>query len=60
VSNDVRELEAKKLNLRKRIAELRAELEPLAAKTDALREKIQYCELDLTSIYDLLREAQRQ
>jgi chromosome segregation ATPase len=59
VSNDVRELEAKKLNLRKRIAELRVELEPLAAKTDALREQIQHCELDLTSIYDLLREAQR-
>ena len=51
------ELEAKRLNLRKRIAELRAEFEPLAAKTEALREQIQHAELDLTSVYDLLRTA---
>jgi uncharacterized coiled-coil DUF342 family protein len=60
VSKDVKELEAKRQALRKRIAQLREELAPLAAKTDSLREQIQYAELDLTTVYDLLREAQRQ
>jgi hypothetical protein len=59
VSNDVKELEAKRQALRQRIAQLRSELAPLAAKTQAKREEITHAELDLTSIYDLLREAQK-
>ena len=55
----LKELEARRPSLRQRIAQLREELAPLAAKTDNLREQITHCELDLTTVHELLREAQR-
>ena len=57
--SNVKELEAQRLTLRKRIAALREELAPLAAKTDALREQISFLELDFTSVLDAIREAQK-
>jgi predicted nucleic acid-binding Zn-ribbon protein len=57
VSNDLKELTQNKEAIRKRLAQLREELAPLAAKTDALREQISFLELDFSSALDALREA---
>jgi hypothetical protein len=54
VSN-LKELESKRLAIRKRISELREEL----TKFDALREELYNLELDFTSVLDEIREAQK-
>ena len=59
MSNNVKELEAQRLSIRKRISELREFLEPLAKKADALREQLAHEELDLTLVCDQLREAKK-
>jgi hypothetical protein len=53
----LKELEAKRLAIRKRMIALREELAPLAAKADNLREALYHAELDLTLVCDQLREA---
>jgi hypothetical protein len=59
MSHEVKELESKRLAIRKRMTELRAELEPLTAKTQALTEQLTHAELDLTTVCDALREAKK-
>lgn len=59
MSNIIQELEAQRLAIRRNMSDLRELLEPLAKKTDALREQLIHEEINLTLVCDQLREVKR-